>query len=105
MFQRRFVSGSLFVSPFPPEFYLKSETKIGPELRLTFSKIKIRSTSTLNLTLNDLIIVFFSSVWSTRGVLSSGAPNENIVQNHLLNIALLNVFWYLNGRYRHIFIP
>ena len=34
----------------------------------------------------------------------SGAPNENIVQNHL-NIALLNVFWYLNGRYRHIFYP
>ena len=34
----------------------------------------------------------------------SGAPNENVVQNHL-NIALLNVFWYLNGRYRYIFIP
>ena len=34
----------------------------------------------------------------------SGAPNENIVQNHL-NIALLNVFSYLNGRYRQIFIP
>ena len=34
----------------------------------------------------------------------TGAPNENIVQNHL-NIALLNVFQYLNGRYRHIFIP
>ena len=34
----------------------------------------------------------------------SGAPNEDIVQNHL-NIALLNVFQYLNGRYRHIFIP
>ena len=36
-----------------------------------------------------------------------GAPNENIVQNHS-NIALLNVFQsfqYLNGRYRHIFIP
>ena len=33
----------------------------------------------------------------------SGAPNENIVKNHL-NIALLNVFQYLNGRYRHIFI-
>ena len=33
----------------------------------------------------------------------TGAPNENIVQNHL-NIALLNVFKYLNGRYRHIFI-
>ena len=33
-----------------------------------------------------------------------GLPNESIVQNHL-NIALLNVFWYLNGRYRHIFIP
>ena len=49
-----------FVSPFPPEFYLKSETKIGPELRLTFSKLKIRSTSTLNLTLNDLVIALFS---------------------------------------------
>ena len=35
---------------------------------------------------------------------NSGAPNENIVQNHL-NIALLNVFYYLNGRYGHIFIP
>ena len=34
----------------------------------------------------------------------SGAPNEDIVQNHL-NIALLNVFYYLNGTYRHIFIP
>ena len=37
--------------------------------------------------------------------LYSGAPNENIVQNHL-NMAMLNVFfWYLNGRYRNIFIP
>ena len=34
----------------------------------------------------------------------TGAPNENTVQNHL-NIALLNVFQYFNGRYRHIFIP
>ena len=34
----------------------------------------------------------------------SGAPNENIVQNHL-NIALLNVFSYLYDRYRQIFIP
>ena len=35
---------------------------------------------------------------------NAGAPNQNIVQNNL-NIALLNSFWYLNGRYRHIFIP
>ena len=34
----------------------------------------------------------------------AGAPKENIVQNHL-NKSWLNVFWYLNGRYRHIFIP
>ena len=34
----------------------------------------------------------------------TGAPNENIVQNHL-NIALLNLFWYLNVRYGQIFIP
>ena len=31
-------------------------------------------------------------------------PNKNIVQNHL-NMALLNLFLYLNGRYRNIFIP
>ena len=35
---------------------------------------------------------------------ATGAPNENIVQNNW-NIVLLNVFYYLNGRYRHIFIP
>ena len=34
----------------------------------------------------------------------SGAPKENIVQNHL-KIALLKVFQYLNGGYGHIFIP
>ena len=33
-FRRRFVSGSLFVSPYPPECYLQSETKIEPDLRL-----------------------------------------------------------------------
>ena len=36
--------------------------------------------------------------------LQTEAPNENIVQNYL-NITLLNVFYYLNGRYRYIFIP
>ena len=30
--------------------------------------------------------------------------NENIVQNRL-NIALLNVSYYLNGGFEHIFIP
>ena len=34
----------------------------------------------------------------------TGAPNENIVQNHL-NIALSNVFYYLNGTYRPFFTP
>ena len=34
----------------------------------------------------------------------SGAPNENIVENHI-NITSLNVFEYLNVRYRQIFIP
>ena len=32
-FRRRFVSGSLFVSPCPPECYLQIETKIEPDLR------------------------------------------------------------------------
>ena len=36
------------------------------------------------------------------GYHTSGAPNEKIVENHL-NIALLNVFQYLNSRYRHVF--
>ena len=30
-------------------------------------------------------------------ILASGAPNEDIAQNHL-NIALLNVSYYLNGK-------
>ena len=47
---------------------------------------------------------FHSVLIKTGGVYTSGAPNKNIVQNHL-NIALLNVFKYLDGRYRHIFIP
>ena len=33
---------------------------------------------------------------------SAAGSNENIIQNYL-NIALMNVFSYLNGRYRHIF--
>ena len=35
-FRRRltFVSGSLFVSPCPPECYFENETKIEPDLRL-----------------------------------------------------------------------
>ena len=33
-FRRSFVSGSLFVSPCPPEYYLQSETKTEPDLRL-----------------------------------------------------------------------
>ena len=51
-FCRRFVSGSLFVSPCPPECYLQSETKTEPDLRLhNFHKkrkevcMKTRSTS------------------------------------------------------------
>ena len=35
-FRRRFVSGSLFVSPCPPECNFQSETKIEPDLRLEF---------------------------------------------------------------------
>ena len=35
--------------------------------------------------------------------IQAGAPNENIVLNHL-KIALMKVFYYLIGRYRHIFI-
>ena len=34
----------------------------------------------------------------------SGEPKENIVQNYI-KIALLNIFQYLNGRSKHIFIP
>ena len=48
-----------------------------------------------------LVLLMDSDV---RPVYAAGAPNENVIQNHL-NIALLNVFQYLNGRYGHIFIP
>ena len=43
-FRRRFVSGSLFVSPCPPECYLQSETKIQPDLRL----IRIRTSQRIS---------------------------------------------------------
>ena len=36
-FRRRFVSGSLFVLPCPPECNFQSETKIEPDLRLFVS--------------------------------------------------------------------
>ena len=39
-FRRRFVSGSLFVSPCPPECYLQSETKIAPDLRLRSTRLR-----------------------------------------------------------------
>ena len=44
-FRRRFVSGSVFVSPCPPECYLQSETKIEPDLRLKWSEIQFRMVS------------------------------------------------------------
>ena len=40
-FLRRFVSGSLFVSPCPPECNFQSETKIGPDLRLPTDRLTI----------------------------------------------------------------
>ena len=40
-FRRRFVSGSLFVSPCPPECYLQSETKIKLDLRLLVNKTSV----------------------------------------------------------------
>ena len=52
---------------------------------------------------NKMDFVSFDHKNRQRDV-NSGAPNENIVQNHL-NIALLNVSWYLKGRYEYIFIP
>ena len=37
-FRGRFVSGSIFVSPCPPECYFQSEMKIEPDLGLPFSR-------------------------------------------------------------------
>ena len=38
-FRRRFVSGSVFVSPYPPEGYLKSETEIEPDQVKVFKEM------------------------------------------------------------------
>ena len=53
----------------------------------------------------DKLTEMFPPVQNVRSINSlsrtiySGAPKENIVQNHLnMHIALLNVFWYLSGR-------
>ena len=53
---------------------------------------------------SNLVTWFSGLTFAVASVHSSGAPNENIVQNHL-NIALLNAFQYLNGRYSHSFTP
>ena len=48
---------------------------------------------------NNLITVAFLLILRTDVSLVlpfTGAPKENILQNHL-NVAFLNVFWYLNG--------
>ena len=42
-FRRRFVSGSLFVSPCPLECHFQSETKIEPDLRLTLCHFSLES--------------------------------------------------------------
>ena len=54
---------------------------------------------------NDVWEIKRAQQFHTDYVSLPGAPNENIVQNHLNIIALLNIFKYLNGKYRHIFIP
>ena len=49
-FRRRFVSGSLFVSPCSPECYLQSETKIEPDLRLVrIMNLRFKNLGIMNL--------------------------------------------------------
>ena len=47
MFHRRFVSGSLFISPYSPECYLQSKTKREPDLRLETMLTMIRKVNPL----------------------------------------------------------
>ena len=51
-FRRRFVSGSIFVSPCPPECYFQSERKIEPDLRLITRSPTLRLRSSLSIFLN-----------------------------------------------------
>ena len=75
-------------------------------------RTKIRQPSDLNCTkqykitaISAELLFRESNVWQVHRVRRvQGAPSKNIVQNHL-NIALFNVFYYLNGRYRHILSP
>ena len=65
----------------------KTRTKIGT-LRISHTSLKLhRDIPSGSFTESDLRKI---------GAIT-GAPNENIVQNHI-NIALLNVLEYLNGR-------
>ena len=42
-FRRRFVSGSIFVSPYPPECYFQSETKIEPDISQVDKPLKTQT--------------------------------------------------------------
>ena len=59
-------------------------------------------TQVLRIVLN--LLSAFVAAPSLAALEYSGASNEKIIQNHL-HITSLNVFYHLNGRYRHIFIP
>ena len=71
-------------------FACRTETMVLPDHKVGITK---QLQGCFNLKANSKVII--------KG---AGAPNENIVQNRL-NIALLNVFYYLNGGFEHIFIP
>ena len=56
-FRRRFVSGSLFVSPCLPECNFQSETKIGPDLRLLL--LHIYCTCFVSSKIKDKILLIY----------------------------------------------
>ena len=93
----------LFASPSYPE-------ATNPKTILLFLVLsgqqQVKLNHALVLELDLQLRLFIACLMKMNGCFlhSSGAPNEKIVKGHS-NIALLNVFWYLNGRYRHISLP
>ena len=108
----------LGIPSFSPRDSCRKSSQVGPFSRQLWKSLKYSantavsrrgaSSDRLSLGLRMLQIILKSLDKSSRpgkrNFECTGAPNETIVQNHL-NIPFLNVVWYLNGRYRHIFIP
>ena len=78
-FRRRFVSGSLFVSPYPPECYLQNKMKIKPDLRLITCGLNQQKCKTRG----QYSAILTRKAWSIKNLLYGQKGNVYLRDQHL----------------------